>query len=349
MQHANRDPMKFDVLNAFAVYGREQKLSLLSSGASEGFVAQVRESVKQSLDNNILMYGVRTENLFEAMIANFGAFQAFKKEDCGEAYSPDVSLLVPDFRVVLRDGSQMLIEVKNFHQGDRPQKPFTLSSQYLLGLSHYSEVMGCELKIAIYWSNWNAWTLVPPSAFQRRRKNMVVSLEDAMMANELGSIGDLMVGIKFPLCLRLLADKEKERTVDNDNLARFTITEVEFYCGDQQITDPAERDMAWFFMLYGDWSPEGPVALISQGHIDAVDYRFIPPEDHHQGFEVIGHLSSMFSQFYRHRTGDQEGIGRLQIDNTRPEPFVRLIADGYGYESDTFPMWRFTLRPSSDI
>ena len=55
--------------------------------------------------------------MFEAMLISLGDFTVLKAEDQGKLY-PGTGFRVPDFRVVLTDGTQWLIEVKNVYEKD---------------------------------------------------------------------------------------------------------------------------------------------------------------------------------------------------------------------------------------
>src|SRR5689334_17565697 len=112
MERLKRDPIRFDLLDAFAAFGQQEKVSLRDPAATTGFVDRARASVEASLSNDALLHGLRTESMFEAMAASLGAVDLIKQEDAGRIYVSDTRLRVPDFRLVLRDGLQMLVEVK---------------------------------------------------------------------------------------------------------------------------------------------------------------------------------------------------------------------------------------------
>jgi hypothetical protein len=47
---------------------------------------------------------------------------------------------------------------------DPPRRPFELDDAYIEGLVAYSKATGSNLQVAIYWAQWNIWTLIPPSS-----------------------------------------------------------------------------------------------------------------------------------------------------------------------------------------
>src|SRR5712692_4020072 len=165
MKRLPRDPIRFDMINAFADFGRKEKVSLRDTTVADGFVQRTRASIERSLSNEQFLQGIRTELMFESLVASLGAVDILKQEDSGEIYVSDETFRVPDFRLVLADGSQMLVEVKNFFQKADATQSFELDGNYLEGLVRYAKAMSSNLQLAIYWARWNIWTLVPPEVF----------------------------------------------------------------------------------------------------------------------------------------------------------------------------------------
>lgn len=342
MKRLPRDPIRFDVFNAFDVFGQEEKISLRNPAAADGFVTRTRGSVERCLSNEAFLHGLRTERMFESLVASLGAIEILKQEDSGEIYVSDETLRVPDYRLVLGDGSHMLVEVKNFYQEDDPMQPFELAGDYFEGLMRYSKAMGSNLLLAIYWAKWNIWTLVRPEAFRIHEENRILSMPEAMKENHMASLGDYSIGTKFPLSLLMHADRTKPRFLGPDGSGTFTISKVEVYCAGQQITDPVERRIATHLMFYGRWNYETE-AKIANDRIEAVEHRWIPVDDNEQGFEVVGSLSEMFSTFYRFATEEEGEVGRLRLDIT-PGSWGNLIPEDY--KGKHLPLWRFRQEPS---
>ena len=97
MKQLPRDPIRFDLINAFAEFGRSERISLSDPKAADDFVERARASINQSLSNDALLHGMRTEHMFEAMVASLGAIEILKQEDSGEIYAADEGFKVPDF------------------------------------------------------------------------------------------------------------------------------------------------------------------------------------------------------------------------------------------------------------
>jgi hypothetical protein len=137
------------------------------------------------------------------VVGSLGKILLLRQEDQGEIfYATEQELAVPDFRIVLMDRTQLLVEVKNHYQ-DRPEEPHVERWDYLEKLRTYSELMRCEIVIATYWVRYNVWTLVPLSAFERDGDKAALGFGRAMAANEMSRVGDLLIGTRWPLGIRL--------------------------------------------------------------------------------------------------------------------------------------------------
>ncbi|MBY3026666.1 hypothetical protein [Rhizobium leguminosarum] len=102
---------QIDVLSLFGRFSREQRISLHDPKASELFLDSIRTSVEDALQNEALQHGQRTQNMFEALIVSLGAYKLLKTEDTGIVH-PEGQFTSPDFRLILTDGTQWLIDVK---------------------------------------------------------------------------------------------------------------------------------------------------------------------------------------------------------------------------------------------
>ncbi len=344
MQRIPRNPMRFDVAELIAWYGQKQQVSLQAADIADRFVDRVRDAAREVLNSPSLLHGQRTQAMFEAMVVALGVARLIKQEDAGDIYGPDEDIQPPDFRLVLEDGSQLLVEVKNHHAAD-PVRPYELRSADLDGLVKYADLVGTELRIAVYWALWNLWTLVPPSVFAARDNKRILDMRAAGMANEMVRLGDIHVGTKFPLRIRFVADQTKPRTVGPDGVVGFTIGDIELYCAGQRLTDPVDQNIAWYLMLFGNWQDEEGLSevVISGDQLEAVQFGVVPPVDQGQGFEIVGPLSAIFSSSYGWRTLKAGDVAHVRADVT-PGSLGRLIPKDH--RSDALPLWMFYVQPS---
>lgn len=330
-----RTPLRFDLLQLFEAHLDARGGTLQDVNAQGEFVASLGQPLTHTVADSRLVRGLRTEAMFAALVASLGQIELIKHEDVGTAWTARRKLKIPDYRIVLPDSTTFLVEVKHFHQGGTPTKPFPISRNYLTALHAYGELVGCPVKLAVYWEQWNLWTLVPLSACEHRGRT-ALSMERAFKANDMGILGDLHIGTRFPLRFRLIADPTRERTLDGNGEVAFTIGGVELYCGDRRLIGKREQSIAMWFMLYGGWDEEA-TAEISDGKLVGADFIRMPQEDHGQGFELVGTLSSLFSSMYLSSTSEADRVTRLGIKVVAGS-LGSLIPDDY--QSNTLPLWR---------
>jgi len=350
MKRLVRDPFRFDGFSLFATYGQKASVSLKDPASVGGFIAAVKASAERALSNEAFLLGQRTEALFERVVASLGGFRLLKREDVGDVFhTAETDVQPPDFRIVLEDGKQLLVEVKNFHQGDAPTKQQRESRAYLDALVGYADLMGCELRMATYWCQWNRWTLVPLSAFSQGEKWSTLSMPDAIVANEMNRLGDLLVGTRAPLRFRVNADRSKPRTIEANGQAGFTIGSCELLSEDRHITDPVELRIAWFLLLYGDWVIRDSTLIAEGDQLVAIEHHVGPSEERaeveDQDFEFIGALSSMISRAHNSSTGDGGQVDRIRAD-FEPGAVGALIPEDY--EGKALPLWRFIIEPTHE-
>jgi hypothetical protein len=150
-----------------------------------------------------------------------------------------------------------------------------------------------------------------------------------------------------PLTCRILTDPTKPHRVDASGKVEVTIGKVEFYCGNRRIEDKQEQDLAFYFMLYGNWVEEGePEAYIENGNLIHFDFvvRHSEPTVGQQ-FEIMGSLSGMISRRFKDSTAPEATIQRL-VPSAEPGSLGILIPEDY--KGKRLPLWRFILKPNYD-
>src|SRR5262249_13611331 len=154
------------------------------------FVDNVTSGLTESLSNPSRVHGLHVQSLFQAMVVGLGAVQLVKEEDVGEFFFDDTGGLVrvPDFRLVLGDGQHLLVEVKSVKPTPVP-RPHVMREADVEALRRYADMTGARLLLAHYWSGWNLWTVAADTVFERRDGKLVVDMETALMASELGLLG----------------------------------------------------------------------------------------------------------------------------------------------------------------
>jgi len=344
MKQVRQGSLKFDGFRPFASFAFEQKLSLSAPETPAKFASQLAAEIRKATDDDKFVFGHRTESMFAAMVTSLGSVKLIKGEDGTDCFAEDETLEVPDFRVVLQDGRQLLIEAKNFHQGDAPTKPFRMKANYVDSLTAYAKLMKCDLCIAVYWSRWNLWSLTTPAAFSRSGDWCTTDLGTAMKFNAMSLVGDVMVGTKMPLKMVFEVEHLSEaRPEPTTREFEARITNVYASCAGRRIEDATESRIAFYMMLYGNLVEE-TIPVFHDDRLVAFEHVFNKEQETDQGFELVGSLSSMFSRFYRHATSDQDKGGVKQIHaRTRPGALGQLIPKGF--KGDALPLWILHQRP----
>jgi Holliday junction resolvase len=304
LKKRERKPTKFDALKVFAAWAQDNNVAMTDKKSIANFSEFIAESLKDSLSSEALLYGNRTQTMFEAVVANLGAVQLVKSEDSGDIYNVDSTLEVPDTRVILHDGRNLLVEVKNCHMNW--QKPYRVKKTYLSGLVRYAELVGAELLIAIFWSQQQRRTLVPASALVPNGEQMQIGFLEAFKANEMSNLGDNLIGCGFPVVIRGFSEKKNDRLICRGDKWKYFINSKE-------ITGRNEQRLLFFIMIWGEWEMSCSV-VEEDAHKRIVDTTFMPMEELRGGGQNSGDgcvftdsLSTVLSRYWRHLTSDQDG------------------------------------------
>lgn len=298
----------FDLLASAAAFAREHAIALNDPSLVERFISDAAPKLREALADPTLIHGSRTERLFEATVLSLGRFRLLKTEDAGRVHAAGTTR-APDFRVVLDDGEQWLVEVKNVRCKEPFKQETRMSAAYLASLQTYADTVGAPLKLAIFWSLWNIWTIISPDRFRHSNGGLRVTMRDAVMANEFERLGEVIIITKPPLRFVLGAAAGKPRSLNNERIAEFIIGSAKLYSGGVELTDPKDRKLAEVLLFYGEWEIEGPLAVTNGSGFAGVEFVSRPrePSDSDQGWEGIGSASRIFSRFYAEQTikGDQ--------------------------------------------
>ena len=241
MTRIRRQPDKFGPMDLFARIARERNLPLSDPETGAAFIEMVSASFTRGSGNSAMLHGQHVEEMFGFVAASLGAAKVVKQEDAGEGYSTDASLRIPDYRIVTEDGHEFLAEVKNCHSRSAP---VTFQAPYVRGLRAYGELFKCDVKVAIYWSQWNLWTLTDVNKLPESDRGSYIPMPEAMKMNEMALLGDVMVGTKAPLVMRLIADAEESHTTDGNGVTQFTFGAADFFCSGAKLRTRREKDLA---------------------------------------------------------------------------------------------------------
>jgi hypothetical protein len=325
----------FDLLASLAVFAQRNRIALNDPVLIDRFMADARPRLESALADKTLIHGSRTERLFEATLLSLGRFSMLKTEDVGRVHGAG-TFRVPDFRVVLDDGAQWLIEVKNV----RSQKPFKqqtrMSATYLASLQSYADLVGTPLRLAIFWSLWNIWTVISPDRFRRADGSLRVTMQEAVMANESGRLGEVIIMTRPPLRLVLDADIKMPRSLSPEGLAQFIIGAATMFSGDTELTDARDRRLAQILFMFGEWQIEGPFARMDGEQIAGVEFVARPEEPSDQGFDGIGWASRIFSRFHAGQTVDGDQV--IQLNGEAAPDWFAPLGD-WDFKNSKLSLW----------
>ncbi|MDH6223649.1 hypothetical protein [Streptomyces sp. MJP52] len=326
---------------------------LLSDRHAESVTA-ISDALGESLGNISRLQGWQTQYAFEAVVVALGSVRLIKTEDSGLFYfdDSDGELQPPDFRVVLRDGTQLLVEVKNVAPADLEAK---VRAKDMTASQAYAKATGGRLLYAHFWSRMGVWTLVDPSVFNRVGNQQRLPIIDAVKANEMHLLGDGMLASEPPLTFSVRMDTEKEKLAGNGWRA-LTIGGVELSSAGKVITNPDEQKLAWFLFWHGDWEEVTEHCFDDQGRVERIDFVCRPETDDdgarriaQQGFAFFGPLSKLYTlRFLDAITTDEGGIRALREE---PEPalLAQLVPEDYWARKDrVLKIWRFQLIPAAE-
>lgn len=339
VKRIKRSPERFEVLDLFARLSREQGLDIAKESAPADFARLLGTAIRSLRGNEIAIHGRRIQEMFSFVAASLGKTALVKGEDAGDIITSEDDLLAPDYRLILVDKTQFLVEVKNNHTAD-PKSPLRLSPQYIDRLKRYGDLMALRVFVGVYWSRWNLWTLTPVDEIPPDG----LTLLSGSLRNHMSLLGDQVIGTTPPLVLRIVADPTMPRKRDSDGLCKIRIGAVEFLCAGTQITDSVERTLAFQFILFGDWPEADTDVQLDGDDVIHFDMIFAPEETApDQNFQVIGHLSSMISRRFQLITTKGRTITAL---SPSAEPGSLGVAIPEDYRGTAFPLWRLVVSPS---
>ncbi|MBL4831731.1 MAG: hypothetical protein JKY55_17825 [Aliivibrio sp.] len=346
MKRLKRNPEKFEVIDLFTAMGREHGYKLSVEEDANDFIERIGKSLKSSQENPNLIHGKRVESLFAHVAGALGNCLLIKREDSGEVFTTEENIQAPDYKVVLNDGKQYFIEVKNCHFPNM-KSPYPFQKSYLEKLENYADLHGTPLLFAIYFSRHNTWVLLSKSSLVEQKKKYVIDFINAMAQNEMSLLGDRTIGTKPNLAIELMADLSKDTTVNDEGEVNFIIGGIKIYCADREVTDELEKSIAFYLMRFGSWNENEPEVLEKDGDFVGVKYTFSPDfPSEEQGFSMIGELSSMISNSYSEQTVYEKSVIAL---DTNLDPSVFAVEIPKGYKGKDLPLWQFILQPNPDF
>lgn len=346
MRRKLRDPIKFDLIELYTAVARERGYTLNSPGDIDDFLVALGTSLRASQTNPTLLHGKRVEAMFGIVAGALGRCKLIKQEDGGSIFAESESLIVPDYRIALADGSAMLVEVKNFRMKTLKHE-FLLPEKTMDGLAEYAALSGLPIKIAVYFSSMNTWTLLSREAFTRKGTKMVVDFSTAIARNEMASLGERTIATLPELAIELRTSPQEAEVPDEGGEVSFMTREIGIYCGGREIVNKTAKDVAFYLIRYGRWPEKEKTAQFEGKKVISLRTVFAPEEpEENQGFDVVGSLSQMISTAYQELTVKDGAVASLDV---KQDPAFFRLAIPEDFKDDNLPLWQFILVPNENF
>ena len=346
MKRHKVDPGNFSLLTSLDEFARRNGGSINEESTHEQLIESLRLALEEHVNHKARIHGFRAQAMFAHVVAAMGSCALITEEDSGAFFDTGENLKRPDFRLITSDGKKMLVEVKNFHPNSA-FKEYRLDGGYVTSLQRYAELNSIPLKIAIYWSRWNIWTLLDPRQINTDETKIRISLANALSHNEMYLLGDCIIGTAPPLSFRIHADREKPRKVVYGGESRFAIKRVCLCSAGMDIIDPVERRIAWFLILNGNWHETEEHLEIEDDLVEYYELRFRPGEQPEEmssqvPFQSVGYLSQMVTTHYLRATTETGNVARL-TPSAGPDKMGIVIPEDY--QGQALRLWRLVLLP----
>lgn len=348
MKRVKRNAEKFDVPDLYAALAREQNYESDITGDQEEFISRVRRSLAAAKTNQILLHGKRVEAMFASVAGALGECRLIKQEDAGDAFSDDPELLAPDYRLILKDGKQFFVEVKNCNF-QKIRSKFEAKRKYWDRLKRYADLHHVPLRIAIYFTLFRKWVLLSEESFDAAEHIFSIDMITAIARNEMSTLGDRTLATLPNLEFHMLGESLSEIEKEGGREIKFVTRAIKFYCNEVEIVDDAEKNIAFYLMRFGEWNESEHEVLYRDGKFSGAKFCFTPEADSgndDQPFKIIGTLSSMVSMAFSEQTVRNQKVIAL---SARQDPEVFSLHISQDYRGNALPLWQFSFLPNPDF
>lgn len=333
-----------DLIALVARYAHAKRIPLNAPDLLDRFLADARTELGDALANPILLHGLRAESLFEATVLSLGSYRLFKTEDIGRVHA-DAQYRAPDFRILLEDGEQWLVEVKNVWRKDPTDQSIVLKPDYYESLRRYADALATPLRLAIFWSRWRLWTVIDPTRFLQADGSVAIEMMAAMAVTEFSRLGDRGIFLSAPL--RLVLEKQVTLPPGSDASAfeERLVQVARIFHGEDELFDPRDRRLAVILLLYGTWELSHRVELDSDDRPIRIEMTAAPEEfDEELGIASLGFTSRVFTDYFATHTLEGDQIVQLR-DDAAPEWFAPLHEWDFGTSRLPFRLIAMQIPP----
>lgn len=353
MKRLHRRPSEIETLNFHAavdlpVAGDQRLVS--DPARIDATVALFAAGLRDSLQTPSRVRGWVSDQLFGLIAADLGGCVLVKQEDSGVLFY-DGEAKLPDWRLTLASGTNILVEVKSVD--DPVARVAKLRPTEVVRLRRYAELNQCALHVAVHWVVLDLWTLVPIESFVRVGHHLEIDLPTAAKIDHMGSLlNDRLLGLMPPLEFRMtmqgdlseimVADSQDEPGNTTSQISAV-ITDVRMSCAGQEMVDEREKALIWFLIQHARWPVEESVHDVGNGRFDMVFTMAPEKAVEGQGFSIIGRLSELYTRMFYAGTSMEQGTTKLTID-IDPGTLSQLVPTDM--QSERLPLWHIRIQPN---
>lgn len=277
----------------------------------EEILADVRDSLDNLKNNPHRVHGIRVEKMFGYLAKALDNCLLIKQEDSGLFYT-ESEAVPPDYRLILKEGSEFFVEVKNRHQAI--DSTFKITKVSISKLLNYPRVTLENLKIAIYLSTWKMWFLIPIKSFKENENHYFIKITDAFVNNELGLLGEMYFLCVAPLRLEFIADLSKSSEINDKGESKFFLQDIKVFTGKGLVENgTVEREIIFDTIMYGlddNWNENNSIKL-KGNKVEKIIFEYFSLNEEIQ--PIIGYLSRTITNKFNLATAPEGGIKKLQV------------------------------------
>lgn len=353
MKKVARSSPELDFVRLVARSPRHKRLQKYTPEAMQEFGSAVAADASEVVSAEERVAGIRAESVFAAVLSGIGDVLLVKEEDQGDAFYKGDEIVVPDFRVVLKDERALLVEVKRCQvAGDAGQR-LALSDRRIAGLRRYAALTGASLYFAILWEDLALWTLNSIDAFEvgeAGRRRWSISFARAFTTNEMILVGDCQISTPPPLRFRVLIDGDHSDPMpEGGGEMRIQLRGIQLL-SENRVLDGIGRKIAWTLMWFGTWEEWEQEIEQHDGKLVHIDFPIGPPDAKSDARQmpIIGGLSQIITRCYLE--GAKQTVHSTSDSDVLRPGFMgeQFIPDNWMDLNLGIPIAKLHLRPNFD-
>lgn len=122
------------------------------------------------------------------------------------------------------------------------------------------------------------------------------------------------------------------------------------YCGEKEIEDHEEKNIAFYLMRFGLWGCGEPEGIMDDnGKLHSVRFTFNPDSSEdveRNGFAMFGSLSSMITEAFNEHTVYEQEVTAI---TPKADPDVFSVEIPKDYKGKALGLWCFIMQANPDF